>query len=442
MSSLRKFFYGLLIAVFCVAHLSVPGLAKELSYDKYAPNAVESYKESLAKKIMTKFLVYPFEPVRWAMDKGAVMTEKYRIERKVNWFYERLQQYGITPDINIFSATSWGVGLDLDLVRLGRLRVDYPNLIARSWFFWEYRMVLETGTEIGYDQIMDTPFYTRGLFKYENHPEEHFYGIGPHTSRGDGSNFRYEATTLKPTIGFSPSPFFNWNGYFMYRNVSIADGKNKGMGVIDKVFQPQTIPGLNDDSLLSYGTEIKNDTRDQNENSTRGGLRRFGFSYNQGASSKASYFKYEAEVSQYQTLWSPQSVLAGRLYAETNSETSGHYVPFYDMAKLGGYGSYPYMTSRTLRGYDFNRFIDKNSVLVNLEYRYTIWQYRAFKADAVFFWDNGQVFQKISKFKFSDTRTSYGTGLRISVGGVALVSAEVAHGDEGTEFYVKSAAPF
>jgi hypothetical protein len=443
MNSSSKVLRKIVFCLICLGCFSPAVFSKELSYDRYAPEYVEHYRESLVKKIASRILVYPLEPVRWAMNKGAVVMEKHRVERKLEWLYARMQDYGLTPDLNIFSATSWGLGVDLNLIRLGRLGARYPNWIARGWFFWEYRMVLETGAEIGYDRIMETPFYVRGLFNYQHHPEERFFGIGPRTSRGDGCSYRYEATTLKPTVGFSPGPFFNWEAYFRYRNVNIANGKNKGMGVIDQVFQPRVMDGLSGDSLLSYGTEIKNDTRDQNENSTQGGLRRFGVSYNHaGGSSKASYFKYEAEISQYQTLWSPQSVLAGRLYGEANSHTSGDYVPFYDLAKLGGYGSYPYVTSRTLRGYDFNRFTDKNSILLNLEYRYTIWQYRAFKADAVFFWDNGQVFSKISKFKLGNMRTSYGTGLRISMAGVIFLSTEIAHGAEGTSFYVKSTAPF
>ena len=118
-----------------------------------------------------------------------------------------------------------------------------------------------------------------------------------------------------------------------------------------------------------------------------------------------------------------------------------HDVPFHQMARLGGYGDYPDL-SRTLRAYHANRFYDNVSVLFNLEYRYTVYEYRDFKLDTLFSWDEGQVFKKFSTFQFKDFRDSYGGGFRFSILNHTLLSIEIAHGDEGTTFYVKGNAPF
>lgn len=111
------------------------------------------------------------------------------------------------------------------------------------------------------------------------------------------------------------------------------------------------------------------------------------------------------------------------------------------MAKLGGTGAYPRL-SEPLRSYDFNRFFDESLLLGNLEYRYTIWEYRDFKTDAVFFLDEGQVFKDIGSFQFKDFRESYGFGFRTSLANVMFFSIEMAHGDEGTRIYAQTRTPF
>ena len=111
------------------------------------------------------------------------------------------------------------------------------------------------------------------------------------------------------------------------------------------------------------------------------------------------------------------------------------------MAKLGGYGVFPRL-SHTLRGYDNNRFFGESAALFNAEYRYRIWEYRDWKTDAVLFWDEGQVFRDLSNFQLKDFRESYGLGFRISLLEHAVICVEVAHGSEGTNFYLKSGAPF
>ena len=103
----------------------------------------------------------------------------------------------------------------------------------------------------------------------------------------------------------------------------------------------------------------------------------FAFGYHEGLySSKARYLKYEFEANKYFQAGSDRRIIAVNFYGEYNDELSGGYVPFYQMARLGGFGSPPHL-SHTLRGYDFDRFFDNSLVLANLEYRYTVWEYRS-----------------------------------------------------------------
>jgi len=425
--------------------------AQELSYDRYAPMMREDpagarraapLRSSRAKNIATHFLVYPFEIIRWPIDKGLVLTEKYYLDKKVQWVYDTVEDQGIVPRGHIVRLGSLGGGADVDFIRLIRQKENFPDATLRAWADWSKDTNFDFGSEMGLERIANTNFHVSEMFRYQNLLEEHFYGIGPNTSAGDGTSYRREGTTLETKAGYRWSPTTGADLNFAYRNINITNGEDGGRGIIDRIFPTGSIPGLDGDEILSFGGEAVHDTRNLKASSTRGGRRRFGFSYHEGLyGSRARYFKYEAEANQYQSLGSPRRVLAFHFYGEHNDEINNGTVPFYQMAKLGGFGAYPRM-SHTLRGSDFNRFFDESAVLFNLEYRYTIWEYRDFKLDSVLFWDEGQAFGEFSRFQLKDFRESYGLGFRVSAVDHVFFSIEIAHGDEGTRFYVKSSTPF
>jgi hypothetical protein len=422
-----------------------PLWAEALSYDRYAPVfRKEPVPPSAVKDLSQHSLVAPLELVRWPVDKTLVYIEKHRIDTKARWMYDEIVDQGITPHFGFVSPLSPSFGMDADMVRILRQKDLLPDATVKAWIHYASGVYFQTGSKVGMDQIAGTGLRTSGFFQYEHRPQEHFYGLGPNSSAGDGSVYEMESTTLEPSAGYAFSPSSGVDFKFGYRNINISGGKDGGRGQVGQTatFSRERVPGIDEDSLITLGLEYRRDTRNHKEDSTSGGEQRFGFSFNEGVqSSGARYFKYELEASQYVSLWSKRRVLVFHLYGEHNDELNNGYVPFHQMAKLGGYGVAPRL-SHTLRGFDFNRFFDESAALFNLEYRYTIWEYRDLKVDSVIFWDEGQVFSEFSKFQFKDFRESYGLGFRLSAANNILLTVEVAHGDEGTNFYVKSQAPF
>ncbi len=433
---------GVGMICFC---LTSPVFAQELSYDRYAP----VYKEAPAdpafwKRALTHFLVYPFELIKWPADKVIVYVEKYHIDEKAVWIYDQIKNHGITPKVNIINVSKPSFGSKFDFVRMTRQRLHYPDLTVEGEIHYGSDVYFEVGSKVGLDRIAGTGAHAYGIVNYQDRYNEHFYGIGPTSSRGDGSVYGMEITTLKSEVGYEWTPALTTDAIFSYRNINISGGHDGGRGQIGEVpsFSEERVPGIHGDSLITLGLNVVHDTRNRKDTTTKGGIQRFSFSFNKGlGSSEARYFKYETELSHFFRLGSDRRVLAFHFYGEHNDKVKNRQVPFYEMAKLGGYGAYPRL-SHTLRGYDTNRFTDDSAVLFNIEYRYTIWEYRNFKLDSVFFFDEGQVFREFSKFRFSDFKESYGLGFRISLRNKTYFSMEVAHGDEGTNFYVKSRAPF
>ncbi len=422
-----------LALVFVATSLLTLGAARaeELSYDRYASILRKEPEPSTAKEIAKNFLTYPLELLRWPIDKTLNYVDKHRLLKKGQWLYEEGVDYGFTPRFD---------GMDYDFVRITRQKVRFPDLVAKAWTDYTYNAYVGAGGRIGAERIAETPIRFFETMNYSYRPREHFYGIGPDTSAGEGVTFKEEETFLESDLGYSRDPSFALDFKFAYRDINIENGRDGGVGNFDDHFP--TLPSHGGDKLLTYGLEWVRDTRNQQENSTHGSRVQLASSFNDGLNaSDAQYFKYAVDASKYFPLWSERRILVLHFYGEHNSETSHSSVPFHQMARLGGYGSFPDL-SRTLRGYEQNRFFDDSSMVLNAEYRYAIYQHRDAQLDTILFWDEGQVFGHFGEMQFQDFRGTFGMGFRFSYLNHHILTVEMAHGAEGTNFYVKSRTPF
>ena len=132
-------------------------------------------------------------------------------------------------------------------------------------------------------------------------------------------------------------------------------------------------------------------------------------------------------MSSYLNIWRNR-IIAVRLLGEINTgdPESGEVIPFYELADLGG--------KDYLRGYISDRFRDKDRVLLNLEYRYPVWEgglSQVGGADAVIFADIGRVFDDLTEDTTSDYNITYGVGFRARALESFLLRLEFAHSDEG-----------
>ena len=448
----RLLFFSFLLGL-ATALRPPPLQAEEIFYDRYAP----LWREGPLKKSPSKsaeafqdmgkhFLVYPFELVRWPVDQTLVYVEEHHLYDKVSWIYERVKDFGVTPRVVKGSSVrdGFGGGFDLELVKLARLKERFPDLTVETSSLWTIDYLTAYGAKIRQDKIASTGFFAGGNFKYENRGEEHFYGVGPHTSLGDGTSYRMERTVLESFFGYEFLNTWNLKGIFGYRNVNITNGEDGGRGIIDEIFVAtgrQRIPGLSGDQILSGDVELEHDNRDSKDVPTEGGYERFRFGFNKGLENDSGYFKYRGEAAHFFKLFSDRRVLAFRGVVESNDELGGRQTPFFEMARLGGYGTYP-RYGEVHRGYRRDRFYDESVLLFNMEYRWAAWEYRNLVMDSVLFSDVGQVFGEWRDFQFSNFRVSYGLGFRVSLEKSIVVGLEIARANEGTEFYVTTKAPF
>ncbi len=260
-----------------------------------------------------------------------------------------------------------------------------------------------------------------------NEAQLRFSGLGPDPVLEESGTFALDATFADGGVGVRLTPRTTLNAGIgvLAPNVELdlrppgdLTGDDLGLG---GYFSESTAPGLTlQPTFLVARAGLLVDRRDA-WNARAGSvyaldLRRFA-DRDTGAS---SFMATRIELQQFLSFWNRTRVLALRVVAEQLRADEGAVVPFYLRPTIGG--------SRTLRGYERQRFRDNGVVLMQAEYRYEI---NTFLMGAVFA-DAGQAAPSLWRMQWRDLRTDYGVGLRFGyTTGVAL-RTDVAFGGDRT----------
>ncbi|MEK6476019.1 BamA/TamA family outer membrane protein [Catalinimonas sp. 4WD22] len=145
-----------------------------------------------------------------------------------------------------------------------------------------------------------------------------------------------------------------------------------------------------------------------------------------------SDFDYSLSKLDVRTYWSPfqnrSDILAWQLYAYLSDGD----VPFNELAPLGG--------DMIMRGYYQGRYLDKNLLATQAEYRMPVWK----KLSAVAFIGFGDVSPQLSTFQIRELKYSLGGGLRYSVlpGESLNIRFDYAFGKDTQNFYINISEAF
>lgn len=240
-----------------------------------------------------------------------------------------------------------------------------------------------------------------------------FSGLGPRPALDEAVDFALGATLADASLSLRLTPRITARaGAGMLSpdvDVPAADLGDDGQ-TLAGYFTDKTAPGLsNQPAFVVTHAGLLVDHRDV-PNARAGGLyaidvRRF----DDRDDGRASFTATRLEAQQYLSVWNRTRVLALRLVADQILEDRGAAAPFYLRPTIGG--------SRTLRGFERQRFRDNGVLLMQAEYRYEV---NAFVMGAVFA-DAGQAAPSLRRMQWRDLQTDYGVGLRVGYAtGVAL----------------------
>jgi outer membrane protein assembly factor BamA len=123
-------------------------------------------------------------------------------------------------------------------------------------------------------------------------------------------------------------------------------------------------------------------------------------------------------------------VLSMRAAASTTGTKTGQQIPFFMMPSIGG-GS-------TLRGYTSWRFRDRNSLLLQAEWRVIVNRF----FDTALFYDTGKVTSHTRDLDLTDLEDDYGVGFRFHGPMATPLRVEFAKSHEGLSIVFSSNASF
>lgn len=249
---------------------------------------------------------------------------------------------------------------------------------------------------------------------------QRFYGQGNESEFDDQSSFGLSGTIIDATAGVHVTRWLTVSGGAGHANPDITESsETSSVPPTQGAFDDLSAPGLSfQPEYVTSHLEVAIDTRNAG-NPRRGGLYQAQFRrFDDRKGGAYSFADTRIELQHYISFWNISRVLALRALVHEADELGAAQVPFYLMPTLGG--------TRSLRGYERQRFRDRSLLLLSAEYRYEL---NPFLMAAVFY-DAGQVARDWSAFTLKQMHDDYGFGLRFGSSNAVALRADVAFGGE------------
>ena len=331
-------------------------------------------------------------------------------------------KFGLGNDYDRQLVLESGSGLAFGLFWSGQRILDVMKLeFGGSLSTRLYRLAGIRATIPDMLEIED--FYSIAYLLYRNYTRIDFYGIGSHSCQGDHSNYLGEQTEFSYTIGKKWNNFLDTHLRAGYISSWVDSGRNDDLPSIEDVFDEESAPGLTEQPRYVYiRPGLRMDTRDHPGYTRAGTVIDFDATvYKDYKLNRFSFNAYEIEFQKFIPFLHKSRVIAirAKTYLSDVDENSGQRVPFYMMPYLGGHN--------TLRGYREFRFVDRNFLLLNAEYRWAAWT----GLDMALFADFGNVFEKARDIRLDDLRVSYGLGFRFDTGQSVFLRLDIAWHESG-----------
>jgi outer membrane protein assembly factor BamA len=339
-----------------------------------------------------------------------------------------LPQFGYSPDMGLNAGIKYtdrnvgADGLTMDLGALyaekGQRELDFALLSPHLLHDW-----VIASLEVNF---MTDPTYE-------------FFGLGNNDIGPEPlSTHRYQTVNALLSVAFIP-----FNRLLMVASIGFAD-TFIGHGKLEdetpsKVDTFSDLPGIHGGRTNLIALSLVFNNREEVTRPSRGW--RFIAKVQRvdhALGNDFAFTRYILDVSYLLPLLTPRQVLGVRVGGEF-IDGDVRDIPFFELASLGG--------SKDLRGFFQDRFLGKHRIMVNLEYRLKLLDFRFFnmthaRIDGVLFGDAGRVFQTkelSDEFKINgdlpgrlagDFRYSYGFGTRIALGQAILARIDVGFSEE------------
>jgi outer membrane protein assembly factor BamA len=240
-------------------------------------------------------------------------------------------------------------------------------------------------------------------YRFEDFPEEDFFGMGPETLLSTRTSYAYRGSDVDLRLQVKPVSWIRTGAALGYVHLSIGEGHDRDYPSIEELFTDVTAPGLLEQpDFVHTQLFVDVDYRDAPANPKRGGFYHVALStWNDRSLDAYSFNRFDANVSQFLPMTPDRKhVISGRVGLSLTNNVAGDTVPFYFLPYVGG--------QDTVRSYREFRFKDENAFWIGAEYR---WIPIKWVSGAVFadFGNVARDWQDVT----SDLKRGYGFGLRV-----------------------------
>jgi len=256
-----------------------------------------------------------------------------------------------------------------------------------------------------------------------------FYGLGTNTSKDDRANYLFQQPYASALLTVFPArEVFLLRGGVEYTRWSQKSGEGTFPSV-EEVYTPDQLPGLGAEVtyLHTQGT-VAFDWRTSPGYSRRGAYLGATLHDYKDRDDRFGFQMAEYEAIEHIPILREAWVISLRGRVQTAFDKDGQQTPFFMLPSVGGGSS--------LRGYSSWRFRDKNSLLLQAEWRIMVNRY----LDTAFFYDAGKVTARTSDLDLDGLKSNFGFGVRFHGPFSTPLRVELAKSREGLAF-VFSAGP-
>lgn len=258
-----------------------------------------------------------------------------------------------------------------------------------------------------------------------------FFGLGPASSVHDRTNYSFQQPYASAQLAVRPARrFLTLQGGAEYTQWAQRSGQGTSPSVETR-YTADTLSGLGAKTtyLHTQGT-VGFDWRTSPGYSRRGGFYGVTFHDYNDRDKAFGFQQLDYELIQHIPILRETWVLSLHGLASTTTKKSGQDIPFFMLPSLGG-GS-------NLRGYDSWRFRDRNSLLLQAEWRIMANRF----LDTALFYDAGKVAAHRSDLDFNDLKNNYGFGVRFHGPFATPLRVDLARSNERLAIVITSSAVF
>jgi len=255
-------------------------------------------------------------------------------------------------------------------------------------------------------------------------PDQEFFGLGFASRREDLTTYGLSSTVVGGGAAYRPLAWLQVGTSADYLSHHVDAGGEPGE--ILGLFDGSALPGVfTAPDYVAYGADVSVDYADPRGNARRGGRYRIGVRRFEDLDGDAYAFtRVDVDLRQYLPILHGRRVIALRALASMTEPDAGAAVPFFLQPTLGG--------PDDLRGFRRFRFRDRNTLLLQGEYRWEVFT----AMDGVLFYDAGMVAPRVEDLTLDDLETDYGFGVRFGTVNGIFLRVEGAFGSNGSKHFI------